>query len=104
MTDRLLSVEDLRVQFKTYAGLVHAVNGVSFEIKKGEIFGLVGETGCGKSVTGLSLMRLVPEPGQIEAERISLGETDLLALSENEMREVRGGRIAMVFPVIISGD
>lgn len=97
MADRVLLVEDLRVQFKTYAGLVHAVNGVSFEIKKAEIFGLVGETGCGKSVTGLSLLRLVPDPGEIEAKRISLGETDLLALSESEMREVRGGRIAMVF-------
>jgi peptide/nickel transport system ATP-binding protein len=97
MSDKLLRVEDLRVQFKTYAGLVHAVNGVTFEIKKGEIFGLVGETGCGKSVTGLSLMRLVPEPGEVKAKRLSLGDTDLLSLNRTEMREVRGGRIAMVF-------
>jgi peptide/nickel transport system ATP-binding protein len=97
MSDQLLQVKDLHVRFNTYAGLVHAVNGISFEIRKGEIFGLVGETGCGKSVTGLSLMRLVPEPGEVEAEKIQLGETDLLALNENEMREVRGGRIAMVF-------
>lgn len=97
MSENLLRVDDLRVKFKTYAGLVHAVNGISFEIKKGEIFGLVGETGCGKSVTGLSLMRLVPEPGEIEAKQINLGETELLALSEKEMREVRGSRIAMVF-------
>jgi len=97
MSDQLLRVEDLQVRFKTYAGLVHAVNGISFEIKKGEIFGLVGETGCGKSVTGLSLMRLVPEPGEIRAGRISLGDTDLLAISEKEMQEVRGRRIAMVF-------
>jgi peptide/nickel transport system ATP-binding protein len=97
MSDQLLQVEDLNVRFKTYAGLVHAVNGISFEIKKGEIFGLVGETGCGKSVTGLSLMRLVPEPGEIEAGRIRLGGTDLLAMSEKEIQEVRGRRIAMVF-------
>jgi peptide/nickel transport system ATP-binding protein len=97
MSDQLLRVEDLRVQFKTYAGLVHAVNGISFEIKKGEIFGLVGETGCGKSVTGLSLMRLVTEPGEIKAKRISLGDTDLLAISEKEIQEVRGRRIVMVF-------
>lgn len=97
MSDKLLRVEDLQVRFKTYAGLVHAVNGISFEIKKGEIFGLVGETGCGKSVTGLSLMRLVPEPGEIKAGRISLGDTDLLAMSEKEIQEVRGRRIAMVF-------
>jgi oligopeptide/dipeptide ABC transporter ATP-binding protein len=97
MMDQLLQVEDLQVRFKTYAGLVYAVNGISFEIKKGEIFGLVGETGCGKSVTGLSLMRLVPEPGEIEAGRISFGDTDLLAMSEKEIQEVRGRRIAMVF-------
>ena len=82
MSDKLLRVEDLQVRFKTYAGLVHAVNGISFEIKKGEIFGLVGETGCGKSVTGLSLMRLVPEPGEIKAGRISLGDTERLAMRE----------------------
>lgn len=112
MAQTLLRVEDLRVRFKTYAGLVHAVNGISFEMRKAEVFGLVGETGCGKSVTGLSLMRLVPEPGEVSARRIELGGDDLLAMSEKEMSHVRGGRIAMVFqdpsaslnPVFTVGD
>lgn len=112
MPEALLRVEDLRVQFRTYAGLVHAVNGISFEIRRAEIFGLVGETGCGKSVTGLSLMRLVPEPGEVSAARIELGGDDLLAMSERDMRHVRGGRVAMVFqdpsaslnPVFTIGD
>jgi peptide/nickel transport system ATP-binding protein len=97
MSETLLSVQDLYVQFHTYAGLVHAVNGVSFEIMKGEVFGLVGETGCGKSVTGLSLLRLVPEPGVVKARQINLGGDDLLSMKENEMLGIRGKRIAMVF-------
>jgi peptide/nickel transport system ATP-binding protein len=97
MSDVILSVEDLYVRFRTYAGLVHAVNGISFSIRKAEIFGLVGETGCGKSVTGLSLLRLVPEPGAIQANRITLDGDDLLSLSEKEMQHVRGRRIAMIF-------
>jgi peptide/nickel transport system ATP-binding protein len=112
MPEELLRVENLQVRFKTYAGLVHAVNGISFQIRKAEVFGLVGETGCGKSVTGLSLMRLVPEPGEVSAGRIELGGDDLLAMSEKDMRHVRGGRIAMVFqdpsaslnPVFTVGD
>jgi oligopeptide/dipeptide ABC transporter ATP-binding protein len=64
---------------------------------KGEVFGLVGETGCGKSVTGLSLLRLVPEPGEVKARRINLGGDDLLSMKENEMLSIRGKRIAMIF-------
>ncbi|MDH7484763.1 MAG: ABC transporter ATP-binding protein [Anaerolineae bacterium] len=97
MADVLVCVENLHVRFRTYAGVVHAVNGVSFDIRRGETFGLVGETGCGKSVTGLSLLRLVPPPGEIAAGRILFNGEDLLAKSEAEMQRIRGRRIAMVF-------
>lgn len=96
-SDVLVSVENLHVRFKTYAGTVRALNGVSFEIRRGEIFGLVGETGCGKSITGLSLLRLVPPPGEITAGRIIFDGEDLLSKSETEMRKIRGRHIAMVF-------
>jgi len=97
VNESLVSVENLHVRFRTYAGQVHAVNGVSLDIKRGEIFGLVGETGCGKSVTGLSLLRLVPPPGEIVAGRITFDGQDILSLSEQEMRNIRGARIAMIF-------
>ena len=97
MSEPLISVRDLRVQFRTYAGIVHALNGVSFDIYPGEIFGLVGETGCGKSVTGLSLLRLVPPPGEIVGGRILFHGENLLDKSEAEMRALRGARIAMIF-------
>jgi oligopeptide/dipeptide ABC transporter ATP-binding protein len=97
VNEPLVSIENLHVHFQTYAGQVHAVNGVSLDIKRGEIFGLVGETGCGKSVTGLSLLRLVPPPGEIATGRITFDGQDILSLSEQEMRELRGARIAMIF-------
>ena len=97
MNDSLLSVEDLHVQFSTYAGIVRAVNGISFEVREGEIFGLVGESGCGKSVTGYSVLRMVPHPGEITRGRITFQNEDLLTKSEAEMRRIRGGRIAMIF-------
>ena len=108
----LLSVEGLRTQFATGAGTVRAVDGVSFAIERGEVLGLVGESGCGKSVTSLSIMRLVPPPGQIVAGRIRLEGEDLLDKDAEAMRRVRGARIAMVFqepmtslnPVFTIGD
>jgi len=93
----LLSVEDLHVHFNTYAGICRAVNGVSFEIRPGEMFGLVGESGCGKTVTGLAIMRAVPPPGRIMKGRIVFQEEYLITKSESEMRDIRGGRIAMIF-------
>jgi peptide/nickel transport system ATP-binding protein len=108
----LLSVEDLCTQFHTSAGVVRAVDGVSFAIERGEVLGLVGESGCGKSVTSLSIMRLVPPPGRVTAGRIRLEDEDLLDKDAEAMRRVRGARIAMVFqepmtslnPVFTIGD
>jgi len=97
MNEPLVSIENLHVRFRTYAGPVHAVNGVSLDIKRGEVFGLVGETGCGKTVTGLSLLRLVPPPGEIVAGRITFEGQDILSLSEQKMQNIRGARIAMIF-------
>jgi len=94
----LLRIEDLRTYFYVDEGTARAVDGVSFEIPKGKTLGLVGESGCGKSVTALSIMRLVPSPpGKIEGGSIYLGETDLLKLSEPRMRKVRGNDISMIF-------
>ncbi len=113
MTDPLLRVENLRTYFHTPAGVARAVDGVSFSIARGETVGVVGESGCGKSVTALSLLRLIQEPGRIEAgSHIWFEGRDLLALGAEEMRQVRGNRIAMVFqepmtalnPVFTVGD
>ena len=93
----LLEVEGLRTQFATSAGTVRAVDGVSFAIERGEVLGLVGESGCGKSVTSLSIMRLVPPPGAVVAGRVRLEGEDLLDKDAEAMRRVRGARIAMVF-------
>jgi len=93
----LLSVEDLHVRFRTYAGLVHAVNGMTFDVREGEIFGLVGESGCGKSVTGFAVLRLVPHPGEIVRGRVVFQGEDLKKKSEADMQNIRGGRIAMIF-------
>jgi oligopeptide/dipeptide ABC transporter ATP-binding protein len=90
-------LRNLRTNFYTYAGVVKALDGVNLEISKGETLGLVGETGCGKSVTARSIMRLVPEPGKIDDGKIMLRGVDLLSISENEMRKVRGSAITMVF-------
>ena len=97
MSEALLSVEDLHVRFETYAGVVKAVNGMTFNVRQGEIFGLVGESGCGKSVTGFSILRMVPHPGEIVRGRIFFEGEDLLQKSRAAMRKIRGGRIAMVF-------
>jgi oligopeptide/dipeptide ABC transporter ATP-binding protein len=93
-----ISVEDLHTYFYTRKGVVRAVNGLSFAVDKGRTLGLVGESGCGKSVASLSIMRLVPDPpGRIVSGRILFEGRDLLALSESEMRAVRGSRISMIF-------
>ena len=94
----LLSVNDLRTYFYTDNGIAKSVDGVSFAIDAGETVGLVGESGCGKSVTALSLLRLVRPPGRIEpGSRIEFDGTDLITLDEKSMRAVRGARISMVF-------
>ena len=94
----LLEVADLRTQFFTQDGVVKAVNGVPFTLGEGEALGLVGESGCGKSVSALSLMRLIPQPpGRIVSGRVVFDGRDLLKLKEDDMRKVRGNDIAMIF-------
>jgi peptide/nickel transport system ATP-binding protein len=93
----LLEVRDLTVHFDTEDGLVEAVDGVTFNVRSGEILGVVGESGSGKSVTALALLRLIRPPGRIVRGDVRFEGTDLLGLSEEEMRAVRGARIAMVF-------
>ena len=95
--DHLLEVKDLQTQFPTRAGLVRAVDGVSFYVDRGELLGLVGESGCGKSITALSVMRLIAPPGKIVGGQIIFDGEDLLAASEERMREIRGDDIAMNF-------
>jgi oligopeptide/dipeptide ABC transporter ATP-binding protein len=94
----LLSVRDLVTTFRAHDATVRAVDGVSFDVPEGTSVGLVGESGCGKSVTSLSILRLVPEPpGRIESGQILFRDRDLLALPEREMRAVRGDQISMIF-------
>jgi len=92
-----LKIEDLRTVLDTARGEVRAVDGISFELRRGECFALVGESGCGKSMTALSLMRLLPEAGRIAAGEVDLQGIDLLGLPEAAMRAVRGRRVAMIF-------
>ncbi|MBR0790895.1 ABC transporter ATP-binding protein [Bradyrhizobium manausense] len=97
-SDLVLDVKNLRTVFFTNSGLFKAVDDVSFTVSRGETLAIVGESGCGKSVTALSLMRLVPDPpGRIVGGSVSLEGTDLLALDEAEMRKIRGNRISMIF-------
>jgi peptide/nickel transport system ATP-binding protein/oligopeptide transport system ATP-binding protein len=93
----LLDVQDLRTYFRTMDGIVKAVDGVSFKMDTGSSVGIVGESGCGKSVTSLSIMRLVEKPGWIAGGKIDFRGKDLASLSEEEMRQVRGDKITMVF-------
>jgi peptide/nickel transport system ATP-binding protein len=111
--ERLLEVQDLVTEFRTEHGTVRAVDRVSFEIGPGVTLGVVGESGCGKSVTALSILRLVPDPpGRIAAGRIRYRGRDLLELAEPDMRDIRGHKISMIFqepmtslnPVLTAGD
>ena len=97
MTKPVLMVENLTVTFETKKGKAVAVNDVSFKLEKGEILGLVGESGSGKSVTAKSIIRLLPSPPAKVKGKIFLGDTDLLAINEKEMRSYRGNKIAMIF-------
>ena len=98
MSESVLEVDDLQTVFYTRAGLVKAVDGVSFSLARGETLAIVGESGCGKSVTALSLMRLVADPpGRIVGGAVRLGGVDLVKLDEPAMRKIRGNRIAMIF-------
>ncbi|MGH2387983.1 MAG: ABC transporter ATP-binding protein [Chloroflexota bacterium] len=97
-SERLLDVVGLRTVFRSSRGPVHAVNGVSFQVDAGEIVGVVGESGCGKSATALSLMRLIPDPpGKITAGSVRFKGQDLLALGNRAMRDLRGKEISMIF-------
>ncbi len=109
----LLAIRDLRTYFDTAAGLARAVDGISFDVGVNETVGLVGESGCGKSVTSLSVLRLIRPPGRIEpGSRIEFEGRDLVTLPEPEMRRVRGNRVSMIFqepmtalnPVLTVGD
>jgi len=113
MSDEILKIEDLSVHFDTEDGVAKAVQEVNFEIRRGETFALVGESGCGKSVTALAMMRLIPvPPGRIVNGRIEFEGANLLELSEKKMRSIRGNKIAMIFqepmtslnPVFTIGD
>lgn len=113
MPEAILSIRNLKTYFYTYAGVVRALEGIDLDLYKGETLGLVGETGCGKSVTSLSIMRLVPNPpGKIVEGQVIFKGEDLLKKTEEEMRKIRGERITMVFqdpmtylnPVVTIGD
>jgi len=93
----LLDVRGLRTSFYTRAGVIRAVTGVSFKVSRNEVLGLVGESGCGKSVTSLSILGLITEPGRVEAGEVVFDGRDLLTLPGEEMRKIRGDRIAMIF-------
>ncbi len=97
LQESILGLENLRTCFYTQGAVVRAVDGISLEIRSGEIFGLVGESGSGKSVTALSIMRLISSPGEITEGRIIFRGVDLVELSEEEMRRVRGDKISMIF-------
>jgi ABC-type dipeptide/oligopeptide/nickel transport system ATPase component len=97
MAEPLLEVRDLKVSFRTEDGLVKAVDGVSFDLKKGEVLGIVGESGSGKSVTMMTVMRLIIDPNAVFSGQVLYKGRDLMTLGQDAMREVRGSEIAMIF-------
>ncbi len=112
MGEILLDVKDLKTRFRSRGSLVHAVNGVSFHVNRGETLGVVGESGCGKSVTMLSLLRLLPPAAQVESGRALFEGQDLLKMNFGQIQKVRGGKIGLIFqdpmtsfnPVLTIGD
>lgn len=97
MNPELLSIRNLRTYFFSNLGVAKAVDGIDMTAKKGKVLGIVGESGCGKSVTALSIIRLIPRPGKIESGEIIFDEKDILKLTEKEIRRIRGNRISMIF-------
>ncbi|MGE0632856.1 MAG: ABC transporter ATP-binding protein [Pseudobdellovibrionaceae bacterium] len=97
MSEVVVSVKNLETTFATKLGPFRAVNNISYDIQKGETLGIVGESGCGKSVTSYSLMRLIESPGRVTGGQVILNGQDLLKLPENKMEDVRGGEMAMIF-------
>ena len=97
MTERVLSIENLQVQFKTYAGTVQAIRGVDFQLHKGETLAIVGESGSGKTVTSRAIMRLLRQSATINEGKIDFMGQDLRNLSDKQMEKIRGSQIAMIF-------
>src|SRR6185312_6168881 len=97
LMDNLLEVRGLKTHFATDRGLFRAVDGISFNVPRGRTIGLVGESGCGKSVTSLSVMGLVASPGKVEADAVLFGDRDVLKLSADERRRLRGSKMSMIF-------
>jgi peptide/nickel transport system ATP-binding protein len=101
MTEEIIKIQDLKLNFYTYEGVVQALDGINLSIKKGEILGVVGETGCGKSVTSLSILNIVPSPGKIEGGQIDFfgqgNQSDLLKQKDATLRQIRGKEISMIF-------
>ena len=98
MAESLLRVDGLKTYFYTEEGVVKAVDGVAFDIEPGEILGLVGESGCGKTVSALSILRLIPmPPGRIVDGSVHFAGEDLVKMDEDEIRHIRGNKIAMIF-------
>jgi oligopeptide/dipeptide ABC transporter ATP-binding protein len=97
MNKNILEVKGLKTQFFTDSGIVRAVDGIDFDVKSGEVVGIVGESGCGKSVTSLSIMRLIAHPGKIVEGEIRFHDEDLIKMPESRLRRLRGNRISMIF-------